>query len=336
MVANGLAASAHLHADLPGLRLPVPLHRRRRRALVPQPRRAARGRGARGDLPDAAPVGARRARRGPGRAGASPSGPRMELYAERGPAPDPAAARVRARGALAPAAPRAPLRRRAHRLVPLLLAARRRGRAPRSAGFRLVVDWHEVWSRDYWLEYLGPRRRADRQRGAGALPARPPARVLLLAAARARGCVRGRLRGEVDHARGRVRRAARAARAASRPSRWSCSPAATSPRSACPRVVPAIAAARERLAGAALRHLRRRPRARASAGARRASTGSTRRRRVPGLRRRRARSKRTLRRAVCMVLPSRREGYGMVVIEAAAGGHAERGRQRATTTRPPS
>ena len=22
--------------------------------------------------------------------------------------------------------------------------------------FRLVVDWHEVWSRDYWREYLGP------------------------------------------------------------------------------------------------------------------------------------------------------------------------------------
>jgi glycosyltransferase involved in cell wall biosynthesis len=24
------------------------------------------------------------------------------------------------------------------------------------ARFRLVVDWHEVWTRDYWLEYLGP------------------------------------------------------------------------------------------------------------------------------------------------------------------------------------
>jgi glycosyltransferase involved in cell wall biosynthesis len=28
-------------------------------------------------------------------------------------------------------------------------AARRRG------GFRLLVDWHEVWTRDYWEEYLG-------------------------------------------------------------------------------------------------------------------------------------------------------------------------------------
>jgi glycosyltransferase involved in cell wall biosynthesis len=29
--------------------------------------------------------------------------------------------------------------------------------AVRPAGnYRLVVDWHEVWTRDYWLEYLGP------------------------------------------------------------------------------------------------------------------------------------------------------------------------------------
>ena len=25
----------------------------------------------------------------------------------------------------------------------------------RTAGYRLVVDWHELWSRDYWREYLG-------------------------------------------------------------------------------------------------------------------------------------------------------------------------------------
>jgi glycosyltransferase involved in cell wall biosynthesis len=24
------------------------------------------------------------------------------------------------------------------------------------AGYRLVVDWHELWTRDYWREYLGP------------------------------------------------------------------------------------------------------------------------------------------------------------------------------------
>lgn len=25
-----------------------------------------------------------------------------------------------------------------------------------AGGFRIVVDWHEVWTRGYWLEYLGP------------------------------------------------------------------------------------------------------------------------------------------------------------------------------------
>ena len=35
-----------------------------------------------------------------------------------------------------------------------LLAA---GVMRRLCGYRLVVDWHEVWSREYWIEYLGPR-----------------------------------------------------------------------------------------------------------------------------------------------------------------------------------
>jgi len=34
-----------------------------------------------------------------------------------------------------------------------LLAA---GAVRRWCGFRLVVDWHEFWSREYWREYLGP------------------------------------------------------------------------------------------------------------------------------------------------------------------------------------
>ncbi len=34
-----------------------------------------------------------------------------------------------------------------------LLAA---GAARRRGGFRVVVDWHEIWTREYWREYLGP------------------------------------------------------------------------------------------------------------------------------------------------------------------------------------
>ena len=29
-------------------------------------------------------------------------------------------------------------------------------RARRRGGYRLVIDWHEVWSREYWRAYLGP------------------------------------------------------------------------------------------------------------------------------------------------------------------------------------
>ena len=66
-------------ARLRRLRLPVPVHRRRRRALVSQPRRAPRAGGARGHLPDAAPVGSRRRRPtstggGAGRRGRSADG----------------------------------------------------------------------------------------------------------------------------------------------------------------------------------------------------------------------------------------------------------------------
>ncbi len=31
------------------------------------------------------------------------------------------------------------------------------GALRRAFRYRLVVDWHEVWSRGYWIEYLGPR-----------------------------------------------------------------------------------------------------------------------------------------------------------------------------------
>ena len=60
-----------------------PLHGRRRRALVSQPRRASRRRRPRGHLPDAAPVGARRAGEIPG-VRVVAAGPRMALYREAG------------------------------------------------------------------------------------------------------------------------------------------------------------------------------------------------------------------------------------------------------------
>ena len=102
----------------------------------------------------------------------------------------------------------AALRRRPHRVLPVLLAARRRRGAARG-GYRIVVDWHEVWTRGYWREYLGPARRPIGWAVQRAVPARAAARLLLLAAARAPLREQG-LRGELDPPRRAVRRARRA------------------------------------------------------------------------------------------------------------------------------
>ena len=63
----------------------------------------------------------------------------------------------------------------------------------RAAGFRLVVDWHEVWTREYWIGYLG---------GAGgrignlvqALCLRVPQRAFCFSRLHARRLVEGGLR----------------------------------------------------------------------------------------------------------------------------------------------
>ena len=111
------------------------------------------------------------------------------LHRRRAPA-HPAAARVRAGRARAPAAHGRRYDVVHTCVVPLLLAARRRARCGRSCGFGLVVDWFEVWSRSYWRDYLGGaggRVGALVQR---AVRARAPARVLLLRAARRSACAR--------------------------------------------------------------------------------------------------------------------------------------------------
>ncbi len=81
---------------------------------------------------------------------------RAALRARRQPH-DRRAAAVRRRGPQTPDAPRRRLRRRPHRVVPLLQPARgRRWRRRRHRKrFGIVADWHEVWSDDYWAEYLG-------------------------------------------------------------------------------------------------------------------------------------------------------------------------------------
>ena len=201
------ASLRRLHEDLPGLRLPLPLHRRRRRALVSEPRRAPGGGRPRGHLPHPAPMGARRPRRSAG----SEDRQRWAAHGALrggGTTSDIPPGRVRRRRALASAAARAPLRRGPHRLVSVLLAAGGRRGAARG---RLSARGRLARGLDPGVLGRLPRRgrRADRQPRAGPLPARAPARVLLFAPSRPQAG-RGRAAKPADGPGGRIRRTARA------------------------------------------------------------------------------------------------------------------------------
>ena len=180
-------------------------------------------RGSRGHLPDPAPVGARRARADRRARAGGDGGAADGALHERGRRRILPPLVFGARRARAPAAPRAPLRRRAHRVLPLLLAARRRRAATAAglrAGRRLVRGLEPRPTGGSTSAGSGGRVGSAR---AAPLRPRAPARVLLLAAAR-RAPARG----------GPARRGRRCSRACTpgpasrarraRPSRSSCSP----------------------------------------------------------------------------------------------------------------
>jgi glycosyltransferase involved in cell wall biosynthesis len=183
-------------------------------------------------------------------------------------------------------------------------------------GFRLVVDWHEVWTRDYWREYLG------RPRG-------------WLGWSVQRLCIRVRQhafcfsqlnfeRLKAEGLRGQPERL---------PGLYAGTPLADEPDTAEPVVlyagrhvpekrvaalIPALALARAEapeLRGAILGDGPERS-AVLWAIADHGLAGWV---YAPGFVEA-DELDRTLRRALCVVLPSRREGYGMVVVEAAAVG----------------
>ena len=192
-------------------------------------------------------------------------GPRMALYTA-GAAPAILPPLVFGLGrAPAPAAPRAPLRRRAHRVVPVLLAARRRRRAAARGATGSSSTGSRSGRAPTGASTSAAPAGAVGWRGPAAVRAGPAARVLLLRLHAARLREEG-LRGDVTVLRGRVRGRRRRRLAERAPSRRSSSsPAGTSRRSACPRVVPAIARGARADPGAARRDLRRRPRARRGA-----------------------------------------------------------------------
>jgi glycosyltransferase involved in cell wall biosynthesis len=194
-----------------------------------------------------------------------------------------------------------------------LLAA---GAVRRLGGFRLVVDWHELWTRDYWTEYLGPL--GGRVGNAiQALGLRIPQRAFCFSRLHAQRLVQGGLRGEPTVLEGEY---------AGSPEPREPQPAEPLvvfagrhiPEKRVPALVPALAAlrrARPELRGVIFGDGPERTRVRELV----TELGLERSVSVPGFVDG-AEVERTLRRAGCMVLPSRREGYGMIVIEAAAGG----------------
>jgi glycosyltransferase involved in cell wall biosynthesis len=182
--------------------------------------------------------------------------------------------------------------------------------------YRLVVDWHEVWSRDYWLEYLGPvaGRVGDAVQW---LCLRVPQRAFCFSHLHGRRLREKRVNGEVTVLEGEY--AGPLEPCEPRPAEPVVVFAGRHiPEKRVPAVVPALARARERIPELRGEVYGDGPE-REEVLRLRASLGLDGALEVPGFVDAEV-VEAALSRALCMVLPSRREGYGMVVVEAAAGG----------------
>jgi glycosyltransferase involved in cell wall biosynthesis len=189
-----------------------------------------------------------------------------------------------------------------------LLAA---GATRRLGRFELVVDWHEVWSRDYWREYLG--RVGGRIGYAVQLAcARLPQRAFCFSRLHSERLRGEGLRGEVTVLEGEY------AGSLERPTAQTAEPVVVFagrmiPEKRAPLAVAAFARAAARIDGLRGEFYGDGPEREA---VRRAIVehGMTQRASAPGFVDAQTLDA-ALRRALCMLSTSRREGYGMVVIE---------------------
>ena len=189
-------------------------------------------------------------------------------------------------------------------------AARGRGR------FRLVVDWHEVWTREYWREYLG---RVGGRIGWRIQRAclRVPQRAFCFSRLHERRLREQGLCGELTRLEGQY------AGAPAPPEPLPARPVAVFagrhiPEKRVPALVPALARAREQvpeLRGEIYGDGPERERVLAAI----ATAGLEGCVSAPGFVEQEV-LEQALATALCLVLPSRREGYGLVVVEAAARG----------------
>jgi glycosyltransferase involved in cell wall biosynthesis len=188
--------------------------------------------------------------------------------------------------------------------------------------FALVVDWHEVWSRAYWREYLGPLGGALGY-GVQLLCARLPQRAFCFSQLHAARLRAEGLRGEVSVLRGQYAGTLTAPSGDSADRSSRAEPLVVFAGRLIPekRVtlgVAAVAAAATRIPGLRAVFYGDGPeRARLTAAI--AEHGVHELVSAPGFANAEVLG-RDLERALCMLLPSRREGYGNVVVEACARG----------------
>jgi glycosyltransferase involved in cell wall biosynthesis len=197
-----------------------------------------------------------------------------------------------------------------------LLAA---GAARRLGGYRLLCDWYEVWSPEYWRAYVGGPQ-AVLARGIQRACARVPQQAFVFSALHARRLRDEGLRGEPTLLWGEW------AQAASRPPADPPAPA-TGPvvfagrqiaEKQAVRAVEAIVRAAELvpgLQGVVFGDGPQRPRVLARIDDLHARATVT----APGFVDADVLNE-TMRHALCLLAPTRREGYGLVVVEAAALG----------------
>jgi glycosyltransferase involved in cell wall biosynthesis len=182
--------------------------------------------------------------------------------------------------------------------------------------YRLVVDWHEVWTREYWIEYLGAL--AGRVGDAvQRLCLRVPQRAFCFSQLHGRRLREKGVNGEVTVLEGEY------AGALEPRSPDPAEPVVVFagrhiPEKRVPALVPALALARERVPELRGEVYGDGPE-RDEVLRLRSSLGLDGALEVPGFVAA-ERVEAALSRALCMVLPSRREGYGLIVVEAAALG----------------
>ncbi len=182
--------------------------------------------------------------------------------------------------------------------------------------YGLIVDWHELWTHDYWREYLG-RRGGDVGWLVQKLCLRVPQRAFCFARLTAGRLREHGLNGEVTVLEGEYAGPLEP-RAPEPASEGVVFAGRHIPEKRVPALVPAVARARAVIPGLRARILGDGPeRGALLAAIERAGLGGV--IDAPGF----VSSDEVdgaLSRALAMVLPSRREGYGMVVVESASRG----------------